>query len=135
MIYTSYYGFVKRYGIKKNFAYIAISNGIDREFPSSKCDYFIKYKTLTPIWENVDELKKNIINWDEFESRYFEQTNINNKDIALEYEEQILKLMQSHDCENVVLLCFETDVNKCHRQYMTKYFSNCKELTYEDYVT
>jgi len=100
-LYTSY--FAKQARIDpgdKIFVSIA-AGGVPKWFPY-EC---IVYSPLVPNWGLVMDKKKNLITWEEYERRYWEEKDFEHS--RLRYTVDLMKISDQHDNKDLVILCFE----------------------------
>lgn len=116
MFYTSYYGYTKKLP-KDKYIVVAISGGL----PPGYNGY--RFKDLAPSYRNFTEYKEGKQSFDDFATRYKEETlgKLRVSDVA----QEIHKLVGGHDPnKHIVLTCFEKDHKVCHRSLVAKWMTD-----------
>jgi len=73
-------------------------------------DYIHEYR-LAPTKEILDGFKKKLINWNEYEKRYYN----------LIHQRQLFEHFKPEDFNNACLLCSEEKPDYCHRRLAVEY--------------
>jgi uncharacterized protein (DUF488 family) len=84
-------------------------------------EYFLKligveyeyYPEFAPDKKLLEDYRKKIINWNEYEKRYIELLN----------EREILNKVKNINFADCCLLCSEAEPDKCHRRLLAEYIA------------
>ena len=116
MIYTSYYGQLKNLR-EDGIVPISISRGKPHWYHGEALD------SLAPTWDMIH------LGWDEYEPRYMEILAKNN---AKHIVENVIK------GRDVALLCYEKDIEDCHRKYVLRWLREngyeCEEYSHNNFL-
>ncbi len=114
MIYTSYFGNMKRIG--DNVIYVAISATIPE---GVKC---LHLKKLAPSYGNLMAFK-NDSDWGKYSKRYKDET------LSKFRPDEIISMIynligEQRTVKDIVLLCYEKEYSRCHRSIVAEYLTS-----------
>lgn len=123
MLYTSYYGNVKRLP-KDKYIVVAISGGKPDGFNGPH------FKKLAPSYENFKDYKEGKQSFDKFAERYKSETLSGLRVPTIVQE--IYDMVGVNDPNvHIVLTCYEKDSSQCHRSLVSKWLTDGGILTRE----
>lgn len=106
---TSYYAKAAR-GVKPSSKLVVVSNS----YPSWFTAEFELMKNLAPVWADVEAYKNDDISFRELIGRYKE--TLLSRFESLDYiRDYVFERVNATDGDEIILLCWEKDSNKCHR--------------------
>lgn len=106
---TSYYAKAAR-GVKPSSKLVVVSNSYPTWFNAS----FELMKNLAPAWADVEAYKNDDISFKELTARY-KETLMNRFDSIDNIRDYVFEKVRAADGDEIILLCWEKDSNKCHR--------------------
>jgi len=123
-IYTSYYA--KYNKVNPAWQCVAISNS------KPNAIFIPSLKDLAPLWSLVNDYKNKELSRERFEQKYLQQIH---RCIG---PEKLKEMLLSFNNANVVLMCYESSPNECHRSTLAHYirmflpeFEVCCELNFD----
>lgn len=124
-IYTSYYAMYIK--VDPAWQCVAISNSVPNFI------FIPKFKELAPSWSLVNGYKNKELNREQFEQKYLQQIHL------YVGPEKLKEMILSLNNANVVLMCYESNPNECHRSVLAHYirmflpeFEVCCELNFDN---
>ena len=114
MIYTSNYNNINKYN-KDRFILVSISRTQPKNFNG------LLWHELMPSNRLLNEFKSNKINWNEYKMRYNREVldNLN----PIEISQYLFAISQRYDKKDIVLLCYCSDYEHCHRSIVSRYLN------------
>ena len=113
-VYTSYYPMVSRH-MNGNEAFCAISQSVPAWFKED----IIHIPEVAPSWELINSFKGNMISHGQFCQKCIEE--LKTKFGSSEKVKELIVEKLPDAMHDVVLVCWEKDVNSCHRKPLAEF--------------
>lgn len=113
-VYTSYYPMVSRH-VNGNETFCAISQSVPAWFKGD----IIHIPEVAPSWDLINLFKSNVISYDHFCQKYIEELKTKFGSSEKVKDAIVKKLPDA--LRDVVLVCWEKDVNSCHRKPLAEF--------------
>lgn len=121
-VYTSYFSKAIK-NFNPEMQYIVVSNSMPKWWPENLPVIWLK--DFAPEWHYVQRYKNDEMLWDDFAAQY-KQTLLNRFGTLVEAQAHLLNMIYlagkaNTSPENIVLLCWEKEHERCHRTLLAQY--------------
>lgn len=117
-IYTSYYAKVRSLNVS-DMLLVQVSNTKPEWFAY---DILNVANITAPSWSLINKYKSGEIGFEEFGEQYLK--SLNQKMRKEDFVNKLQQIAEDNNSKMIILLCYEKDINTCHRKFLGDWLEN-----------